>query len=382
MIKQADVVIIGGGISGAAIAYNLAKKGVKDIVVLEMGYQGSGSTGRCGAGIRQQWGTEMNCLLGKLSCEYFENAKEELACHGDIEFKQGGYLMLASTEAELNQFRRNVALQNRLGIQSQVLTLDEAKEIVPFLNTDGLTGATFHQKDGHLNPFTTLDAFVQAAKRLGVHYHTYTEVTAIKVAGGRISGVSTHLGDIATEVVVNASGPYGRIVAEMAGVEIPTYSERHEILVTTPVNQILKPMVMSFSKNLYTQQVPHGSIIMGRSGEDEPRDLNNRSSWHFLDAMSKTVTDLLPPLAKVRVVRAWAGQYHMTPDKQPILGEAPELKGFYQAVGFSGHGFMFAPATGILLSEMILGEGLTLDVRNMNMDRFSRGELIIEPSVV
>lgn len=382
MITTANVVIIGGGISGAAIAYELAKKGVKDIVVLEKGYQSSGSTGRCGAGIRQQWGTEMNCLLGKLSCEYFERAKEELQYHGDLEFKQGGYLMLASTDRELEQFKRNVALQNSLGIQSKVLNLEEAKEVVPFLNTEGLTGATFHQKDGHLNPFTTLDAYVQAAKRLGVHYHTYTEVTAIETSGGRICGVQTTKGHIATEVVVNASGPYGRIIAEMAGVEIPTYSERHQILVTTPVNPILDPMVMSFSKNIYTQQVPHGSIIMGRSDANEPRDLNNQSSWHFLDEMSKTVTELLPPLAKIRVVRAWAGQYHMTPDKQPIYGEAPMLKGFFQAVGFSGHGFMFAPATGILLSEMILGEPLTLDVRNMNMDRFSRGELIIEPSVV
>lgn len=382
MKSTANVVIVGGGISGAAIAFNLAQKGVKDIVVLEKSYQGAGSTGRCGAGIRQQWGTQMNCLLGKLSCEYFENAKEVLDYHGDLEFKQGGYLMLASSEAEFVQFKKNVALQNSLGIESRVLSLDQAKEIVPYLNVEGLTGATFHQKDGHLNPFTTLDAFVQAGKRLGVHYLTHTEVIGIKTAGGAIKGVMTDKGDIETEVVVNAAGGYGRLVAEMAGVQIPTYSERHQILVTTPVNPMLDPMVMSFSKNIYAQQVPHGSIIMGRSDASEPRDLNNGSSWQFLESMSKTVTDLMPPMAKIRVVRAWAGQYHMTPDKQPILGEAPQLKGFFQAVGFSGHGFMFAPATGILLSEMILGERLTLDVRGMNMDRFSRGELIIEPSVV
>jgi len=382
MVNKAQVVIVGGGISGAAIAYNLAKKGVKEIVVLEKSYQGSGSTGRCGAGIRQQWGTEMNCLLGKLSCEYFENAKEELQYHGDLEFKQGGYLMLASTEPELEQFKRNVALQNSLGIKSRVLNLDEAKEIVPFLNTQELTGTTYYEKDGHLNPFTTLDAYVQACKRLGVHFHTYTEVLSIDVSGGRIKGVHTNRGTISTEIVVNASGPYGRIVAQMAGVEVPTYSERHQILVTTPANQMLTPMVMSFSKNIYAQQVPHGSIIMGRSDPNEPRDLNNRSSWQFLDEMARTSTSLLPPLSKVRVVRAWAGQYHMTPDKQPILGEANDVKGFFQAIGFSGHGFMFAPATGILLSEMILGEALTLDVRPLGLERFSRGELIIEPSVV
>ncbi|MCK8059576.1 MULTISPECIES: FAD-binding oxidoreductase [unclassified Fusibacter] len=382
MKSRADVVIVGGGISGAAIAYNLAKKGVKHIVVLEKSYQGSGSTGRCGAGIRQQWGTEMNCRLSKLSNEYFEKAKEELEYHGDLEFKQGGYLILASTDSELELFRRNVRLQNKLGIRSQLISNEEAKEIVPFLVTDEIVGATYHEKDGHLNPFTTLDAFVRAAKRMGVTYLTHTEVTKINVQKGRVVGVETTAGNIATDTVVNAAGGYSKVVADLAGVAIPTYSERHQILVTTPINPILKPMVMSFSKNIYTQQVPHGSIIMGRSDASEPRDLNNRSSWQFLDEMAKTVTSLLPPLERVRVVRAWAGQYNLTPDKQPILGEVPDVKGFYLAVGFSGHGFMFAPATGILLSEMILKEKLTIDVSALGLNRFSKGELIIEPSVV
>ncbi len=138
MLKKADIVIIGGGISGCAIAYNLAKKGVKNVVVLDKAYQASGATGRCGAGIRQQWGTEMNCKLAKLSNDYFENAKEELEYEGNIEFKQGGYLMLASTNKEVEQFKKNVALQNSLGIESKLINLDEAKEIVPFLNTRNL----------------------------------------------------------------------------------------------------------------------------------------------------------------------------------------------------------------------------------------------------
>jgi len=198
MIKKADVEVIGGGISGVAIAYNLAKKGVKNVVLLEKGYLASGATGRCGAGIRQQWGTEMNCRIAKLACELFENGNEELQYDGDIEFKQGGYLIVSSTEKEHEQFKKNVALQNSLGIPSKLLNLDEAKEIVPFLNTDGLVSATFCQKDGHLNPFYTTDAYAKAAERLGVKIYRFTEVTDVVVENGKIRGVKTNKGDIET----------------------------------------------------------------------------------------------------------------------------------------------------------------------------------------
>ncbi len=382
MIKTADVVVIGGGITGTAIAYNLAKKGVKNIALIEKEYLASGATGRCGAGIRQQWGTEMNCKIAKYACDLFENATEELEYDGDIEFKQGGYLIVSSTEKEHEQFKKNVALQNSLGIDSKLIDLNEAKKIVPYLNTEKLVSATFHQKDGHLNPFTTVDAYAKAAERLGVKIYKYTEVTGIIVNNGRIEGVKTNKGDIGTNVVVNAAGGHSQVIAKMAGVDIPIYSERHQILVTEPVEPVLGPMVMSFSLNLYCQQVPHGAIIMGRGDEGEPRDFRITSGWHFLDEMTKTITDILPPLKDIRMIRQWAGLYNMTPDRQPILGAVDEVEGFYQAVGFSGHGFMFGPATGVLMAEKILGEENTIDIDMLHLNRFREGNLILEPSVV
>lgn len=382
MIKTADVVIIGGGISGCAIAYNLCKKGIKKVVVIEKGYISSGATGRCGAGIRQQWGTEMNCKISKLSCEFFESAQEELQYEGDIEFKQGGYLIVSSTMKEHEQFKKNVQLQNRLGIQSKLLNLEEAKEIVPYLNTEGLISATFHQKDGHLNPFHATQAFANAAKRLGAEIYTFTEVTGILVENGKIKGVQTSKGDISTNIVVNAAGGYAQLIGNMVGLDLPVYSERHQILVTEPVEPILDPMVMSFSLNLYCQQVPHGSIIMGRGDEGEPRDLRITSGWHFLEEMAKTITKLLPPLENVRLLRQWAGLYNMSPDRQPIYGSVDEVEGFYLAIGYSGHGFMFGPATGLLMAETILGEETTLPIDMLHINRFKKGELIFEPSVV
>lgn len=382
MKTTAEVVIIGGGISGAATAYYLAKKGVKDVVLIEKEYISSGATGRCGAGIRQQWGTEMNCIISKHSCEMFEQAQEELAYEHDIEFKQGGYLLLASTEKEEEQFKKNIKLQNSLGIDSKLLTLDEAKEIVPFLNTDGLVCCAFHQKDGHLNPFHTTQAYVDAAKRLGVEVYTFTEVADISVENAKIVGVKTNKGDIATNVVVNAAGGWAQKIGQMAGVELPLYSERHQILVSEPIDEILKPMVMSFSLNLYCQQVPHGGIIMGRGNDTEPRDLRVTSSWQFLDEMAKTITHILPPLKNIRVLRQWAGLYNMSPDRQPIYGPVDEVEGFYVAAGFSGHGFMFGPSTGVIMSEYILGEKMSLPVNELTLSRFKEGKLIFEPSVV
>lgn len=382
MNKTADCVIIGGGISGYSIAFNLAKRGMKNIVVLDKSYQSSGATGRCGAGIRQQWGTEMNCRLGKISNDYFETAKDDLQYPGDIEFKQGGYLILAYTEKEVDQFKKNIKLQNSLGIQSKLLTPQEATEIVPYLNTDGILAATFHQKDGHLNPFTTLDAFAQAAKRLGVKGYNYVEATGIDVENGAVKAVHTTLGTISTPLVVNTAGGWSKQVAEMAGIDIPVFSERHQILVTEPVEPMLDPMVMSFSGNLYCQQVPHGSFVMGRGDEGEPRDLRMSSGWHFAEEMAKTITTLLPPLRDIRMVRQWAGLYNITPDRQPIYGPVEGVKGYHLAVGYSGHGFMFAPATGILMAEKILGLPMTMDIDMLSLDRFAKGQLIFEPSVV
>ncbi len=382
MIKTADAVIIGGGISGTAIAYNLLKRGMKNVVVLERQYIASGATGRCGAGIRQQWGTQMNCMFAKHSCEFFENANEQLEYKGNIGFKQGGYLLLISTEHEKQQMIKNVALQNSLGIDSKLLSIEEAKEIVPILNTNGLLAATFHQKDGHLNPFHITQAFANAVKRLGGYVYTYTTVAGIDVESGKVKGVHTDKGYISTNVVVNAAGGYSGQIAEMVGVSLPLYSERHQILVTEPVMPILNPMVMSFSLNLYCQQVPHGGFIMGQSGINEPKDLNISSSWQFLDEMTTTIVKILPPLKNIRLLRQWSGLYNMSPDRQPIFSAFDEAKGFYAACGFSGHGFMFGPSTGVAMAELILGLKPTLPWKELSINRFKEGKLIIEPSVV
>ena len=367
---KANYVIIGAGISGCSIAYNLAIKGVKDIVVFDKSYLTSGATGRCGAGIRQQWATKMNCELAKASIQFFEKAKEVLDYPGDLEFKQDGYLIVAITEAEDKQFTKNVALQNSLGIPSRKLTKEEAKEIVPHLDISKIISATFCPTDGHLNPFTTTDAYYNAAKKLGVKFFFNEEVREIIVQNNKIEKVITDNYNVLTNNVINAAGGYSKEVGLLAGIDIPVYSERHEILVTEPIEIIQGPMVMSFANNIYCQQVPHGSFLMGRSEIGVEKNHNIISSWRFLDEMAKTVCDLMPLIGELRVIRQWAGLYNMSPDRQPIIGKVDQLPGFYIACGYSGHGFMFAPVTGILLSEIILGEKPSFNINELSMNRF------------
>lgn len=382
-MTKASIVIIGAGISGLSTAYNLAKAGMKDIHVVDKGYFTNGSTGRCGAGVRQQWATKLNCILAKKSIEFFGRANEELKYHKDIEFKQEGYLILATTKEEDEQFTKNVKLQNSIGIPSEKLTVEEALKIVPHLNKDSFISATFCKTDGHVNPFLMSEAYYLAAKRLGVEFHFFEEVKDIVLEDGRIKKVITEKDVYETDKVLNAAGGYAKEIGAMAGVEIPVFSENHEILVTERARTMQGPMVMSFSKNIYCQQVPHGSFLMGRSNPDAVPSHDISSSWEFLDEMALTVKDILPEVAKLRVIRTWGGSYNVSPDRQPIISDTKELTGFYMACGFSGHGFMFAPITGELLTKIILKQELDEYAHDLHIDRFKENIITdFEHSVV
>lgn len=381
MINYADVVIIGGGIQGCSIAYNLAKRGQRNIIILEKKTCANGSSGRCGAGFRQQFGTEMNCILARESVKIFEQLSEELDY--DIEFNQKGYLILAYTEKEVSQFKKNVRLQRRLGIDSRLITPEEAREIVPPLSIKNVLAASYCPTDGNVNPLLTTFAYAEAAQRFGVKIYRFTEAEKIETKNNQVTAVLTTRGRILTKKVVNAAGGYAKEVGEIAGVNIPVYSQRHQILVTEPTVILWESMLMSFSRNFYFQQLPHGSIIGGYGDPvNEIVGHDNRASWQFITTMARKMTRLVPAVKHVRVVRQWSGSYNMSPDSQPILGEHPKLKGYYISVGFSGHGFMLAPISGKMVAQCILEEATELPIEKLDIGRFERGEMILEPSVV
>ena len=377
-----DIVIIGGGIVGCALAFELAKRGRKDILVIEKEYLTSGATGRCGAGIRQQWGTVLNATLARDSIRIFERLEEYTGYDGSCGLRQGGYLILAYTGAEWEQFQKNYELQRSLSIPVQRLDPKGAKEIVPHLNTEGLLGAMFCGTDGFADPFHCTYAYAKGAMRMGVEIATYTEVTGLRAADGRIAGVETTKGCVQADTVINATGPHASMITNMLGIDVPILPERHPILVTEPVNHIQNPMVISFHHHFYCQQAPHGCFIMGIGDPTEPVSYNIKASWKFLEDCASKVTGALPVLKNIRIVRQWAGLYDMTPDRNQIIDQMKGVEGFYTVAGFSGHGFMVAPKTAIIIAQSLCGEEPDIDLRLFSADRYKTGELLLEPSVV
>ncbi len=380
MNDKADVVIIGGGINGCALAYELSKRG-KKVVVVERNHIAAGATGRCGAGVRQQWSTRENALLAKKSVEIFEQLDDEL--NADIDFRQGGYLIAIHDEDDMKQAKKNVEMQRSIGLPVKIIDRDEIKEIVPILDPDGMEaiGATFCPTDGHANPFKTAYAYAMAAMRQGAKFYKFTEARKIKTRNGKIESVVTDRGEIKTGIVVNAAGAWSRQVAKMAGLEIPNKPVRKEALVTEPIKRIFDAMVISFKHGIYFSQMKHGQILGGVPSPEEKVGYYTEPTFSFLQHMSYMLGKYAPVLKQINILRQWTGFYDVTPDALPILGDDPRLSGFIHCHGFSGHGFMIAPMVAKLLAQLITGEKLDLPIERLSIDRF-KGKVVREKSVV
>ncbi len=388
MNKTFDYIIIGAGISGAVVAYELAKRKAGSILIIDKEFPTAGATGSCAAGIRAQFGTPFNTNLMKISLEKFEHLHEELDYPKElIGLHQGGYLVLAYSEEEMQNLKRNVKVQHEAGINTEILSPEEIHYRWPMLNLEGVVGSTYHARDGHADPFYTTFAYIEAAKRLGVELKKHTPVLEILVERNSVIGVKTPQGNIYGGNVIVAAGTWSTKLLKDIGVEIPLWAEKHEILITEPLERFLDPMVISFSKGFYAQQRPHGGFIMGISPDNpekwfDPKDYNINSSWKFLRKMASTILEVMPFLKDVHIVRQWAGFYDMTTDHHHIVGPIDVYKGLWILAGGSGHGFMFGPSIGMILAEWILNMELTYDITKLNWKRFKEGKLVIEPAVV
>ncbi len=372
MMNKASVVIIGGGIIGTSIAYYLCKNGINDIVLLEKDYLSAGSTGRCGGGIRQQWSERTNVRLAMRSVELFQKYEEEIGL--DIEYYQGGYLLLAFNDEEAELFKNNVEMQQEEGLDVNFLGKKETAEKFPFINTSVVKAAAFCSSDGHANPHLATMGYAKAAEKLGARIMTRTKALDIDVTNNKIQGVNTDKGYIKTAMVINAAGGFSHEVGKMAGIDLPTESYRHQIFVTEPVEHIMDPLVISFENNFYIRQTRAGNFIMGQSDEDEKPSHNENPGWRFLTEMTTKMPEFFPFLNQMRVLRHWAGLYNMSPDALPIIDKSTEVTDFYYAVGFSGHGFMLAPAVGEAMAEWIAsGKTKKVDISNLNIKRFAKG---------
>jgi sarcosine oxidase subunit beta len=348
---RAEVVVIGAGVMGLSIAYNLAARGLDDIVVLERGYLAEGASGRNGGGVRQQWSTELNVRLMQESVELCRSFAVELGVN--VWFRQGGYLFLARSRDEVARLERNAAMQARLGLPTRMLSPDGALEVVPELDLTGVLAAAFNPSDGILFPWPFLWGYAQRAAAMGVRIHTSTPVRGIEREAGGYA-VASAAGTVRARRVIVAVGAWSPEVARMVGVEVPTYPIRHEICSSEPLKPFLGPMVSELKSGLYFSQSMRGEIVGGVS---LPAQItySTASTLRFLTTYARRLCRLVPRLGDVKVLRAWAGAYDMSPDGNPILGCPPDAPELYLCCGFVGHGFMMAPAVGVHYAEWLTG---------------------------
>jgi sarcosine oxidase subunit beta len=352
---EAEIAIIGAGVMGLALAYNLALLGQRRVVVLDAHYLAWGASGRNGGGVRQQWSTEMNIRLMQESVELCAGFARELGIN--VWMRRGGYLFLARTAASRARMAKNVALQNECDVPTRLVTPAEAQRIVPELDVEGFQAACYNATDGIVFPWPFLWGYARAAAKRGVAIHTGTPALAIERADDGFR-VRTLKGTLRAARVVCAAGAWSPEVARLAGVALPDWPVRHEILSTEPLKPFLKPMVSVLESGLYFSQSLRGEIVGGISMPEAPgaHEIRLGSSLGFLQTMARAITEVMPVLSSVKVVRQWAGPYDMSPDGDPIVGEAPGARGFYVCCGFQGHGFMMAPVVARHYARMLVGE--------------------------
>lgn len=385
MATAAQVVIVGAGVVGASVAYHLALRGCSDVLILEKeDTEISGSTARSAAGVRHQFSSATNILLSRYSIEQLRAFDAEVGGHAELH--QVGYLFLVNDEATWQQYQRNVALQRELGVRVELLTPAEAARFVPRMRTDDLVGATFGPDDGYCDPYGIAMGYLRAAQRLGARLQRATAVTGFTLAGGRVAGVQTTQGPISCETVVNAAGPWAGAVAAMAGLEVPVRPYRRNIYMTTPFPQVPGPIPLTIDVGSgFYMRHEGASILMGKSNPDEPSSFNQTVDWEWLDHVLEVGLHRFPILEEAGLAegQCWAGLYEITPDHNPILGRHPALAGYVDASGFSGHGIMHAPATGLLIAEEILdGRAHTIDIDELRVSRFSAGTAHSEKNII
>ena len=377
---SASVVIVGGGVIGTSAAFHLAEAGV-DVVLVERAELGSGSTSRAAGGVRAQFSDALNIQIAQRSLEAFRRFGTRPGW--EIDFKRSGYLFVLSREADVSEFEAGVALQNRYGVPSRMISSEEARALCPLLAGDDILAATFSPEDGHVTPEAVVQGYAFAARALGAHVRVGCEVTGIQTDGGQIIAVRTRHGTIATNVVICAAGAWSRACGEMVGEALPVTPLRRQILFTEPMDDLAPdlPFTIDFSSSFYFHREGPGLLVGMSHAEEQPGfSLETTDDWvpDLLDVASRRA----PRIAEAGIKGGWAGLYEVTPDHNAIIGESDRVNRFLYATGFSGHGFLQGPAVGEILRDLVLGRSPFVDIGPLSVNRFSDAMLRPEYNIV
>ncbi|MFF0266956.1 NAD(P)/FAD-dependent oxidoreductase [Kribbella sp. NPDC004536] len=365
----ADVVVIGGGIMGVSAAYHLAAAG-QQVVLLEKGALGQGSTCRAAGGVRGFFSDEVNIRIGLRSLEVFERFGDLFGT--EIDLHQSGYLFLVDNVADLELFERNVAAHNAAGGESRMVSAAEAKRLSPLIDTTGILAAAWSPRDGHCTPESVVQGYAKAARTAGAVLLTNCAATGIETDGRRIVGVATAAGTIRTDQVVCAAGAWSGQVGTWVGVDLPVVPLRRQIATTAPIPGLAPetPFTIDFSTSLYFHTEGEGLLLGCPEGVDSwGFDTGRDPAW--LAVLAEAVERRVPALAEVGLVSGWAGLYEMTPDHNAVIGRSRTVPGFVYACGFSGHGFLMGPAVGEVVRDLCLDREPVIDVGSLDVERFA-----------
>ncbi|MFF7161987.1 NAD(P)/FAD-dependent oxidoreductase [Streptomyces sp. NPDC008086] len=373
--SRANVVIIGGGVMGTSVAFHLAEAGVRDIVVVERGDLGCGSSGKPIGGVRAQFSDPLNIELGSRS----------LRAYGDFPHRPGagirldtvGYLFLLDDEEQVKAFEAGVALQNSLGVPSRMIGADEARRLCPYVSTEGLVAAVHSPADGHARPALVVQGYARAAARAGVVLATHTAVTGLDTAGEHVTGVHTGRGRIACATVICTAGAWSARIGAMAGVDLPVRPVRRQLAFTEPLLPPAPriPFTIDFSSTAYFHNSDDGLLFgLADPGQEDGFDTTWTPEW--LELFRAAARRRAPALAEMRTVGGWAGLYEVTPDHNALIGRSGAVPNFLYATGFSGHGFLQAPAVGEIVRDLYLGREPFTDISPLSADRFRHGARI------
>ena len=378
MAASTDVIVVGGGINGASIAFNLAKEGLK-VALIEKDFIAAGPTGRSSAIIRQHYSNEVTARMALRSLRIFRHFDD--AVGGDPDYHQAGFLLAARPE-DVEQLKANVALQQAVGINTCVVSPQEVKELEPHVSIEGIAAAAYEPESGYADPAATTTAYAQRAKELGASLHLGTRVGSILVEEGRVTGVETERGAFQAGAVVVTAGPWTPLITKTIGIQLPIKASRHQVATYKRPVEFDRLMVYAgFADEVYIRPETGQLMLVGsiepEEAEDEianPDSFNERVDFDIVADFSERVARRYPLMERGTSAGGWASLYDITPDWHPIMGALPGVEGLYCAAGTSGHGFKLGPAVGEMMADLIVhGEKDEADINMFSFDRFVEG---------